>query len=1307
MGILRISGADQSSPIDDSSTPNTAATASPLAFALNTTVGDTLIIRYFGADDDDITQDSGYPGSHTGVYVRGATGGGSGQTSSGVAYTTQAPIGWTGTATFTNALTVSNEHWSAVTIAVKPDLRAAITVANPASLSETNLSGADVTVTITNATYDAPLFTTDFTLNGAPAGTTINGVARDSETQATLTLAFDGTDFDSDASMSVTVLQAALATGTGPATTGTGPATTGTVTVTAALPVLAVEDGRLFYGETGTAQALNRTWDDSLGTWSVENGTAPVSGTVRWTVNKVTTDGSEDLLGVLSDTGSGAELNLVRWDGTAWIVDWSSTAITTANLDKRGFDLEYEASSGDALVVYSNNTDTPVYRTRSGGSWSGESALPLNDGAGPNPDPNTGIVHWVELTPRLGSDEITLAYVDANWDLVAIVWDGTQWLTASASALETDVKQSPGTPNVIQNRPVDVAYEETTGDALIAWGRHGVSGFYYSTRAAGSNSWSAATGVLAPVTGEAYFVDLAAEPGGQQIAGVFMDLGGGTERLGLATWTGSAWVNPGEYDSQTRDVNDNAPGDVVAAVGWLGTSGTAVAVYSDNDVDTIDWATWTSAGGWVLQPDVTPAITGKGYTESVQIEMFGGQNELMAIFSGSNADLYAATYDGATWTVTNSGSALETVLSSVDSAPFSFAIGPPTTLYRSVGTDSANLNTGQTVEIVGTTATFSASMPPKIGVGDVLEYGATNLAFIYGRTSDTVYTVQSATGGTPVATGAGTPVSVFRAYTSLFNWAAQTENTSIAVSVRDFDTSTNLAGDNTIMQVAAYTDGPDAGASEVDITSAWITGANNYIRIYTPVSSSEVGVSQRHTGLAGTGYVRQPVKSSAGHTELLEINTNYVRVEGLEFDGSNVTGAENFYGIFIQVASGSTDIRIEHSLIHDLTNSNNTPASSRYVRGIYSGGTSEDLVKIANTIIYAIANINTSSGSAAHGISLKHDQGASYVYNNIVFDVTSPANTSAAHGMRLGGAAATTHYVKNNYVGQLTCTTCTYTPTAFRLGDGATVNADNNVSFDGSADDFEPPGANGVINQTSYATYFANVTAGSENFHLLADSNTLWGVYGEDVDADPILPVTVDIDGETRDSTQPDVGADEALAVTAAITGTNPGSLTETNLNGATVTVTLTDGTYDASLSTTDFTLNGAPAGTTISGVVRDSATQATLTLAFDGTDFDTNASMSVTVLQAALASGTGPATTGNRDGHGGAGGERGDYGDDPGVADGDEPRWRHGDGDADRRDVRRVAVHDRLHAERGAGGDDDLQREPGQRDAGDLDAGV
>ncbi len=79
--------------------------------------------------------------------------------------------------------------------------------------------------------------------------------------------------------------------------------------------------------------------------------------------------------------------------------------------------------------------------------------------------------------------------------------------------------------------------------------------------------------------------------------------------------------------------------------------------------------------------------------------------------------------------------------------------------YRSVGVTATNLNTGsRTLEIVGNTATFSGAMPANVGVGDVLQYqvGAPYyLAFVSARVTDTVYTVQSAAGGTAPGRGGG------------------------------------------------------------------------------------------------------------------------------------------------------------------------------------------------------------------------------------------------------------------------------------------------------------------------------------------------------------------------------------------------------------------------------------------------------------------------------------------------------------------------------------------------------------------------
>jgi hypothetical protein len=65
----------------------------------------------------------------------------------------------------------------------------------------------------------------------------------------------------------------------------------------------------------------------------------------------------------------------------------------------------------------------------------------------------------------------------------------------------------------------------------------------------------------------------------------------------------------------------------------------------------------------------------------VQIESYVDQNKLMAVYSDTAGDLWAATYNGTSWTVTNAGSALELGLSDTATVAFDFTIaaanGPP------------------------------------------------------------------------------------------------------------------------------------------------------------------------------------------------------------------------------------------------------------------------------------------------------------------------------------------------------------------------------------------------------------------------------------------------------------------------------------------------------------------------------------------------------------------------------------------------------------------------------------------------------
>ncbi len=90
-------------------------------------------------------------------------------------------------------------------------------------------------------------------------------------------------------------------------------------------------------------------------------------------------------------------------------------------------------------------------------------------------------------------------------------------------------------------------------------------------------------------------------------------------------------------------------------------------------------------------------------------------------------------------------------------------------------------------------------------------------------------------------------------------------------------------------------------------------------------------------------------------------------------------------------------------------------------------------------------------------------------------------------------------------------------------------------------------------------------------------------------------------------------------AASASIASTTPTALTETNLNGARVAVELTGSVFHG-LSPAGFALATTPpiAGLSIASATRTSPTQATLTLRFDGTDFNTQATLLVRVLAAA-----------------------------------------------------------------------------------------
>ncbi len=429
-------------------------------------------------------------------------------------------------------------------------------------------------------------------------------------------------------------------------------------------------------------------------------------------------------------------------------------------------------------------------------------------------------------------------------------------------------------------------------------------------------------------------------------------------------------------------------------------------------------------------------------------------------------------------------------------------------VYYSVGTSTADLRSGSpTITIASGTATFSAAQPDNIGVGDKITYNTSSICYISARTSSTVYTVVTATGGTPADVTNQTVNSIKRT----FNLISTAESSSTGASY--LNTADLVAGGYTLYW-PCYNDGAMNDAVTID---GYTTGSNRFIQIYTPTATTEVGASQRHTGTAGTGFRLVPSTSSPGAAyALVGIYDNYVRVTGIEVDGSSVTNGQDLYGIALDTSVSTTsDIRVSHNLVHDLTTSAGTDSVAI---GIVVGGGN---LKASNNVVYDITNTRDLATSyRAMGIRIAVASTTHYLYNNTVFDIkqTGVASGGVANGIaQTNGTVTATNNVVFDVISTFNTESCF----------SGTITQSYNVSSDATAS-----GTGSQTSKTSYTSYFVSTTDGSENLHVLSNSYTLWGSYGTDLDSDANLPVTDDIDGVARDGVQPSIGADEYTALT-------------------------------------------------------------------------------------------------------------------------------------------------------------------------------
>lgn len=427
----------------------------------------------------------------------------------------------------------------------------------------------------------------------------------------------------------------------------------------------------LIYGDTTTTPKY-RTYDSATNVFSAELNTLVAAAGQTYNL-KTSPTKSEAIAGYVTSAGV---LNIMCFDGATWTQEWSTTV--GGNGATKRFDIAYETTSGDAMVLYSTNaqpTNELAFRTKLGstGCGSGNWAGAVNF----DPVRTTGIIQWVKLAwdKRAGQNLITAIWADASADLSAAVWSGTAWGNEPAAATETSLERIAINQDI---EDFDVEYESTSGDVMVVWansaGSNGNNGVRYRTCTGGTATctWNAVT-TPPTFSDDATNLDLSANPNSDEM--VFASIGNAGADLQIGYWSGAAWTNTANLDTSC---NVPVAGSKYVATGWLisGATTRSVVTYRDQGSTAIDWYIG-NVGVFTKQTDLVlvPAPAAGGYID-IQMDPIN-KDQLMYVIADGASDLLSkrlvmTAAPVFSWTNTD-GVALELNLPQIITSPFAFA----------------------------------------------------------------------------------------------------------------------------------------------------------------------------------------------------------------------------------------------------------------------------------------------------------------------------------------------------------------------------------------------------------------------------------------------------------------------------------------------------------------------------------------------------------------------------------------------------------------------------------------------------------
>ena len=375
-------------------------------------------------------------------------------------------------------------------------------------------------------------------------------------------------------------------------------------------------------------------------------------------------------------------LDAYVWNGSSWEVTNNIGQVNTAADTFQSFDIAYEKTSGDAILVYavlSTNTNRDLaYRIWNGATWSSEAYI---DDTGQTNDVN---YRWVELesNPSSGSNEIALITIDqTDADCNGWIWDGNGW--GNFQELENNLA------SVRDNKPMAVAYEQNSGKAMFAWGYDNL----IESRRWNGTYWENELPSINIGTANVRWISLKSDPTSNKLMAMTID--GGND-LNSVYWDGSAWGSPTEHDDGITHIDMRC-----ADFDWEPSGSKGLLVWSTAQ-NSISYKTFTAPSTW----SITSTISNPGTHPWIQLRRnprsASEDVKILGVTLNSNLNIFGFRWDGSLLAFETTPLTDDTTSSSYESFDLEFQnFGVPTEFTSEVEFTGTS-NTESWTELVWT-----------------------------------------------------------------------------------------------------------------------------------------------------------------------------------------------------------------------------------------------------------------------------------------------------------------------------------------------------------------------------------------------------------------------------------------------------------------------------------------------------------------------------------------------------------------------------------------------------------------------------